>query len=54
MKKPDIALLTLRELLDRLAHMLPPGWMWRQDQPVRIPDYDEPEPEKVTRRACNF
>ena len=34
-----------RELLDRLAHMLPPGWMWRQDQPVRIPNYDEPEPD---------
>jgi Uma2 family endonuclease len=25
--------------------LLPPGWSWRTEQPVRIPDYDEPEPD---------
>lgn len=34
-----------RGLLDRLGQILPAGWMWRQEQPVRIPDYDEPEPD---------
>jgi len=42
-----------RELLDFLAQMLPPGWMWRQEQPVRIPDYDEPEPDIAIVRGTN-
>src|SRR5437762_6857026 len=42
-----------RELLDRLAPLLPPGWMWRQEQPVRIPDYDEPEPDLAIVRGTN-
>ncbi|HZW34426.1 MAG TPA: Uma2 family endonuclease [Isosphaeraceae bacterium] len=24
---------------------LPPGWTWQTEQPVRIPAYDEPEPD---------
>ena len=28
-----------------LAARLPDGWSSRQEQPVRIPDYDEPEPD---------
>src|SRR5215469_15346650 len=28
-----------------LATRLPDGWSARQEQPVRIPDYDEPEPD---------
>ena len=28
-----------------LAARLPGGWSSRQEQPVRIPDYDEPEPD---------
>jgi Uma2 family endonuclease len=42
-----------REILDRLAQSLPPGWMWRQEQPVRIPDYDEPEPGITIVRGTN-
>ena len=42
-----------RELLDRLDQMLPPGWMWRQEQPVRIPEYDEPEPDIAIVRGTN-
>ncbi len=44
---------TTRELIDRLAQMLPSGWMWRQEQPVRIPDYDEPEPDIAIVRGTN-
>jgi Uma2 family endonuclease len=42
-----------RELLDRLEQMLPPGWMWRLEQPVRIPEYDEPEPDIAIVRGTN-
>ncbi len=34
-----------RKTLDLLAGFLPPGWLWRLEQPVRIPDFDEPEPD---------
>ena len=42
-----------REILDRLALFLPPGWTWRQEQPVRIPEYDEPEPDIAIVRGAN-
>lgn len=28
-----------------LASLLPPGWSWRKEDPVRIPEFDEPEPD---------
>jgi Uma2 family endonuclease len=34
-----------RKALDKLGALLSPGWTWRSEQPVRIPDYDEPEPD---------
>lgn len=36
---------TTRKILDLLEGFLPPGWFWRLEQPVRIPDFDEPEPD---------
>ncbi len=42
-----------RVLLDLLARMLPPGWMWRQEQPLRILDFDEPEPDILIVRGTN-
>jgi Uma2 family endonuclease len=36
---------TTREILDSFTGILPPGWVWRHEQPVRIPDFDEPEPD---------
>ncbi len=30
---------------EALALILPAGWWLRQEKPVRIPDYDEPEPD---------
>ena len=32
-------------LLKALERLLIPGWTWRLEQPVRIPEYDEPEPD---------
>jgi Uma2 family endonuclease len=34
-----------RKLVDGLGPVIGPGWTWRSEQPVRIPAYDEPEPE---------
>jgi Uma2 family endonuclease len=34
-----------RKLLDRLGPMIGSEWTWRSEQPVRIPAYDEPEPD---------
>jgi Uma2 family endonuclease len=34
-----------KEALKALERLLPPSWTWRQKQPVRIPEYDEPEPD---------
>jgi len=28
-----------------IAEVLPPGWWLREEKPVRIPDFDEPEPD---------
>jgi Uma2 family endonuclease len=36
---------SVKEVQKALAQTLPPGWTWRQEQPVRIPAYDEPEPD---------
>jgi Uma2 family endonuclease len=34
------------EVIDEtLARLLPPGWFSRQEKPVRIPEFDEPEPD---------
>jgi Uma2 family endonuclease len=29
----------------RLGRLLPPGWFIREEKPVRIPQFDEPEPD---------
>jgi Uma2 family endonuclease len=34
-----------RKMVDKLEPLLGPGWTWRSEQPVRIPEYDEPEPD---------
>jgi len=34
-----------KQVVKALASRLPSGWTWRQEQPVRIPAYDEPEPD---------
>jgi len=32
-------------LVKALERLLNPGWTWRMEQPVRIPQYNEPEPD---------
>jgi Uma2 family endonuclease len=34
-----------RKAVDALAPIIGPGWTWRSEQPVRIPDHDEREPD---------
>jgi Uma2 family endonuclease len=34
-----------RRVLDSLEYRLPGGWSSRKEEPVRIPDFDEPEPD---------
>jgi Uma2 family endonuclease len=34
-----------KEVLKRLDRFLPAGWTSRKEEPVRIPAYDEPEPD---------
>jgi Uma2 family endonuclease len=36
---------SVKEALKALERMLPPGWTSRKEEPVRIPKYDEPEPD---------
>jgi Uma2 family endonuclease len=36
---------TTKEAVKAFDRRLPAGWTWRQEQPVRIPAYDEPEPD---------
>jgi Uma2 family endonuclease len=43
-KNPEHSYAT-KEVIKALDHRLPAGWTWRQEQPVRIPAYDEPEPD---------
>ena len=36
---------TTKEALKALDSRLPPGWTSQKEEPVRIPDFDEPEPD---------
>jgi Uma2 family endonuclease len=44
---------TTREVQKNVDRMLPPGWTWRQEQPVRIPVYNEPEPDLAIVRGAD-
>ncbi len=36
---------------ETIAGILPPGWWLREEKPVRIPDFDEPEPDVAVVRG---
>jgi Uma2 family endonuclease len=38
-------------IIDLLATLLPQGWSWRKEDPVRIPPFDEPEPDVAVVRG---
>ncbi len=45
---------SVKAAVKALEGILPPGWTWRQEQPVRIPAYDEPEPDVTIVRGSDF
>jgi Uma2 family endonuclease len=42
-----------KEVVKALAPLLPSGWTWRKEEPVRIPAYDEPEPKITIARGTD-
>jgi Uma2 family endonuclease len=44
---------TTKEVLKALDSRLPPGWTSQKEDPVRIPDYDEPEPDVAIIRGTD-
>jgi Uma2 family endonuclease len=42
-----------KEVLKALEKLIPPGWTARQEEPVRIPMYDEPEPDITIDRGSD-
>jgi len=44
---------TTKELIKALERMLPPRWTSRKEDPVRIPAYDEPEPDVAIVRGAD-
>lgn len=44
---------TTKQVLKLLDGLKPPGWTWRAEQPVRIPDFDEPEPDVALVRGSD-
>jgi Uma2 family endonuclease len=53
MSKDPPHIWTVQTIYSFLAGMLPSGWTWRKEDPVRIPDFDEPEPDVVVLRGSN-
>src|SRR4051794_12123930 len=51
-KNPEHSWAT-QEVFKALEGRLPPGWTWRTEQPVRIPAYDEPEPDVAILRGSS-
>jgi Uma2 family endonuclease len=41
----------VRCLVETIPSLLPPGWTWRKEDPVRIPAFDEPEPDVAVLRG---
>src|ERR1700679_1187469 len=42
-----------KQTLKALDIRLPAGWTWRREEPVRIPDFDEPEPDVAIVRGSD-
>src|SRR6516165_2847179 len=49
-KKPP-HIWAVRSILEKLPPLLPPAWTWWKEDPVRIPDFDEPEPDMAVLRG---
>jgi Uma2 family endonuclease len=44
---------SVKKVLKALETRLPPGWTWRTEEQVRIPAYDEPEPDVAIVRGSD-
>jgi Uma2 family endonuclease len=42
---------TVKRIYRLVAAMLPAGWTWQKEDPIRIPDFDEPEPDVAVLRG---
>jgi Uma2 family endonuclease len=42
-----------KALINTVPGLIPPGFTWRVEQPVRIPEYDEPEPDFAVVRGTD-
>jgi Uma2 family endonuclease len=51
MPKTPSHIASTRKCLREIARMLAPGWHVRKEEPVRIPDHDEPEPDLAVVRG---
>ncbi len=38
-------------IVEAMPSLLPPGWTWRKEDPIRIPAFDEPEPDVAVLRG---
>ncbi len=43
-----------KRTIKAIEALLPAGWTWRSEQPVRIPEYDEPEPDITIVRGTDL
>ncbi len=51
-KKPEHSWST-KQVLKGLDRLLPSGWTWRTEQPLRLPPHDEPEPDLAIVRGTD-
>ena len=49
-KKPP-HIWSVRCIVEAMPSLLPPGWTWWKEDPIRIPDFDEPEPDVAVLRG---
>jgi hypothetical protein len=52
MPKSTSHIASTRKCLREITRLLAPGWHVRKEEPVRIPDYDEPEPDLAVVRGA--
>jgi Uma2 family endonuclease len=48
---PHVA--TVKRTYETLDALLPAGWTWQKEDPVRIPDFNEPEPDVAILRGSD-
>jgi len=44
---------TVKSIYRALSRVLPHGWTWQKEDPVRIPGFDEPEPDVAVLRGVD-